>query len=253
MQRSLRINQTTQSIMDTTTYVALSGEFARDQEMAVLANNIANMSTPGFKGERMMFEEYLASSPAGNKISYVVQAGNNHDMSQGPITQTGNSLDVALNGVGWLSVTTPNGTQYTRDGHLELDPQGELVTSNGYLLQGDGGAPIVVPPNAGQVTIAPDGTVATQQGSIGHIPVVDFANPQLMTAESNGLYNTTEAPQPVTTTQIMQGAVEGSNIQPVLAMTRLMTAAREMTAAKNFGDAENTRLKTAIERLGKTV
>jgi flagellar basal-body rod protein FlgF len=239
--------------MDTTTYVALSGQFARDQEMAVMANNIANMSSPGFKAERMMFSEYLAQTPAGNAISYVTQAGNNHDMSQGPLSQTGNPLDVALNGDGWLAITTSNGTSYTRDGHLQLDAQGELITSNGNLLQGDGGAPIVVPPNSGTITIAPDGTVSTQQGTIGHIPVVAFANPQAMTAEANGLYDTTEAPQPVTNTQIMQGALEGSNIQPVLAITRLMNAAREMTSAKNFSDAENTRLKTAIERLGKTV
>jgi flagellar basal-body rod protein FlgF len=239
--------------MDTTTYVALSGQFARDQEMAVMANNIANMSSPGFKAERMMFSEYLAQTPAGNAISYVTQSGNNHDMSQGPLSQTGNPLDVALNGDGWLAITTSNGTSYTRDGHFQLDAQGELITSNGNLLQGDGGAPIVVPPNSGTITIAPDGTVSTLQGTIGHIPVVAFANPQAMTAEANGLYNTTEAPQPVTNTQIMQGALEGSNIQPVLAITRLMNAAREMTAAKNFSDAENTRLKTAIERLGKTV
>jgi flagellar basal-body rod protein FlgF len=240
--------------MDTTTYVALSGQFARDQEMAVMANNIANSSTPGFKAERMMFSEYLARTPAGNAISYVTQAGNNHDMSQGPLSQTGNPLDVALNGDGWLAITTPTGTtSYTRDGHFQLDAQGELITSNGNLLQGDGGAPLVLPPNSGPVTIAPDGTVSTQQGPVGHIPVVAFANPQLMTAQGDGLYDTTEAPQPVTTTTISQGSLEGSNIQPVLAMTRLMNAAREMTAAKNFSDAENTRLQTAIQRLGKTV
>lgn len=239
--------------MDTSTYIALSGQFARDQEMAVLANNIANMSTPGFKAERMMFSEYLANSPGGNQISYVAQAGNNHDMSQGPLGHTGNSLDIALNGAGWLSVTTPNGTSYTRSGHFQLDPQGELVTSNGYLLQGDGGAALVVPAGAGEVTISPDGTVATRQGILGHIPVVTFDNPQLMTAEANGLYNTTEASQPIKTTQVVQGAVEDSNLQPVLAMTRLMSGAREMTAIKNFAEAENNRLKTAIERLGKTV
>lgn len=239
--------------MDTSTYIALSGQFARDQEMAVLANNVANMSTPGFKGERMMFSEFLANAAGGSRISYVTQAGNNHDMSQGPLSHTGNSLDVALNGTGWLAVTTPNGTSYTRSGHFQLDPQGQIITSNGYQLQGDGGAALVVPDGAGDVTINPDGTVATRQGIIGHIPVVTFDNQQLMTAEANGLYNTTEAPQPIRTTQVVQGMVEESNIQPVLAMTRLMSGAREMTAVKNFADAENTRLKTAIERLGKTV
>jgi len=240
--------------MDTSTYVSLSGLAARDQEMAVLANNLANMSTPGFKAERMMFSEYLANAPGGSQISYVTQAGNNHDMSAGPLSHTGNALDIALNGEGWLAVTTPTGTSYTRSGHFQLDPQGEVVSSNGYLLQGDGGAPIVVPADAGNVTISPDGTVSTAQGAtLGHIPVVTFANPQLMTAEANNLYDTTEAPQPITTTQVMQGTIEDSNLQPILAITRLVNAAREMTAVKNFGDAENNRIKTAIERLGKTV
>jgi flagellar basal-body rod protein FlgF len=239
--------------MDTSTYISLSGMAARDQEMAVLANNIANMSSPGFKAERMMFSEYLANAVGGSQISYVTQAGNNHDMSQGPLNHTGNPLDVALNGDGWMAITTPAGTSYTRSGHFQLDPQGEIVTSNGYQLQGDGGAPIVVPAGAGDVTISPDGTVSTRQGTIGRIPVVTFANPQVMTAEANNLYNTGEAPQPTTTTPVMQGTVEDSNLQPVLAITRLMNAAREMTAEKNFGDAENNRLKTAIERLGKTV
>ena len=240
--------------MDTNTYIALSGEFARDQEMAVLANNIANMSSPGFKAERMMFQEYLATSPAGNRISYVTQAGNNHDMSAGPLSQTGNPLDVALNGEGWLAISQPDGTTgYTRSGHFQLDAQGEIVTSMGYMLQGDGGAPLVAPPNSGPITIAPDGTVSTRQGTIGHIPVVTFANQQSMVSQANGLYSSTEAPQPIATTQVVQGTIEGSNLQPVLAITRLMSAAREYTAAKNFGDAENTRLQTAIQRLGKTV
>lgn len=239
--------------MDISTYIALSGEAARDQQMAVLANNIANMSTPGFKAERMMFAEYLANAPGGQQVSYVTQAGNNHDMSQGPLNHTGNPLDIALSGEGWLAITTPTGTSYTRSGHFQLDPQGELVTANGYPLQGDGGAPIVVPSGSGDVTINPDGTVATQQGIIGHIPIVTFANPQAMTAEANNLYNSSEVPQPITTTPVEQGTIEDSNLQPILAMTQLMNASREMTSEKNFGDAENTRLTTAIQRLGKTV
>ena len=239
--------------MDTTTYIALSGEAAREQQMAVLANNIANMSTPGFKGERMLFSEYLANAAGGSQIAYVTQAGNNHDMSEGPLKQTGNPLDIALNGAGWLAVTTPNGTEYTRSGHFQLDPQGEIITSSGYQLQNDTGGPIVVPADAGPVTIGADGTVATADGTIGHIPVVDFANPQLMVAQANGLYDTTETPQPVKTTTIAQGAIEDSNVQPILAMTQLLNAANELKAAKTFSDAENDRLKTAIEQLGKTV
>lgn len=239
--------------MDTTTYIALSGEAARQQEMDVMANNIANMSTPGFKAERMMFSEYLASAPGGSEIAYVTQAGNDHDMSEGPINHTGNPLDLALNGKGWLAVTTPNGTSYTRSGHFQLDSQGDLVTSDGYQLQGDGGAPIVVPADSGPITIGADGTVSTSQGTIGHIPVVSFADPQHMVAEANGLYDTTQAPETITTTPVVQGAIEGSNVKPILAMTQLLNSVHQLTAAKNFADAENKRLKEAIQQLGKTV
>jgi len=240
--------------MDVSTYIALSGQLAREKQMDVLANNIANMSTPGFKAERMNFNEYLAAAVGSDPSSYVADAAHNRDMSQGPLSRTGNPLDLALNGDGWLSVTTPDGnTSYTRSGHFQLDTAGELVTSSGGILQGDGGAPIVVPLNSGEVTIAPDGTVSTRQGTIGHIPVVTFANEQAMTAEGSGLYTTTDASQPILTTQIVQGSIEEANIQPVLAMTRLMATAQEMTMAKNFSDAENNRIETAIQRLGKTV
>src|SRR5215469_13756093 len=105
--------------MDTSTYIVLSGQFARQRQMDVLANNIANLSTPGFKGERTMFKEYVAKASGGtDPSSYVDIVGNARDMAQGPLTRTGNPLDVALNGDGFFAVTTAAGTQYTRNGHL---------------------------------------------------------------------------------------------------------------------------------------
>ncbi len=239
--------------MEISTYVALSGQYARQREMKVLANNIANMSTPGFKQERLLFSQYVAQSQKGGPVAYVTDDGNNLDMRQGPLTRTGNSLDVALNGEGWLAVTTPSGTSYTRDGHLQLNAQGQLVTTDGYLLQGDGGAPISVPANAGAITIGTDGTVSTPQGTIGHIPVFKFANEQLMVPQSGNLYTTKQTPQPATSTKIMQGMIEGSNVQPILAITQLLTAAHQLTAAKDFSDGQNTLLKNAIDQLGKTI
>ena len=123
--------------MDTSTYIALSGQTVREHQMEVLANNIANLSTPGFKAEKMMFQEYLSKPTDGSDpSSYVVSQGNARDMSQGPLNHTGNPLDVALNGAGFLTVTTPSGDQYTRNGHLQIDTQGELVTSAGFVVQG---------------------------------------------------------------------------------------------------------------------
>jgi flagellar basal-body rod protein FlgF len=240
--------------MDNSTYIALSGQTAREHQMEVLANNIANLSTPGFKAEKMMFQEYLSKSPDGSDpSSYVVSQGNARDMSQGPMTHTSNPLDIALNGAGFLTVTTPSGNQYTRNGHLQLDSQGELVTSAGFVVQGDGGSPIVIPAGAGSITIGKDGTVATDKQTIGKISVVNFDNPQLLAETQGGLFTTTQAAQPVTGTNVEQGTIEDANIQPVVEMTKLMNAAHEIGMAKNFADGEHTRLKNAIDRLGKTV
>jgi flagellar basal-body rod protein FlgF len=240
--------------MDTSTYIALSGQNARQHQMEVLANNIANLSTPGFKAEKMMFQEYLSKPTDGSDpSSYVVSQGNARDMSQGPLNHTGNPLDVALNGAGFMTVTTPTGNQYTRNGHLQLDNQGELVTSAGLIVQGDGGSPIVIPAGAGSITIGKDGTVATDKQTIGKIAVVNFDNPQLLAETQSGLYTTTQTAQPATTTNVEQGTIEEANIQPVVEMTKLMNAAHEIGMAKNFADGEHTRIKNAIDRLGKTV
>jgi flagellar basal-body rod protein FlgF len=240
--------------MENSTYIALSGQNARQRQMDVLANNIANLSTPGFKGETMMFQEYLSKSPdGGDPSSYVEIAGNSRDMSQGPMTHTGNPLDIALNGPGFLSVNTPGGTAYTRSGHLQIDAQGELVTSAGFVVQNASGAPIVIPTGAGQITIGSDGTVSTRQGTIAKIGVVNFDNPQALAEDQGGLFTTTQAPNPVTTTQVEQGTIEESNVQPVLEMTQLMQVSHDIGTAKSFADGEHNRLKNAIDRLGKTI
>ena len=239
--------------MDNSTYIALSGQMAREHQMEVLANNIANLSTPGFKAEKLMFREYMSGAAGSDESSYVVSAGNARDMGQGPMNHTGNPLDIALNGPGFLTVTTPSGNQYTRNGHLQLDSQGELVTSAGFIVQGDGGSPIVIPAGAGQLTIGKDGTVATDKQTIGKIAVVNFDNPQALAETQGGLYTTTQTAQAVTTTNVEQGTIEDANIQPVVEMTKLMNVAHEIGMAKNFADGENTRLKNAIDRLGKTV
>lgn len=240
--------------MDTSTYIALSGQTVREHQMEVLANNIANLSTPGFKAEKMMFQEYLMKPTDGSDpSSYVVSQGNARDMSQGPLTHTGNPLDVALHGAGFLTVTTPSGDQYTRNGHLQIDTQGELVTSAGFIVQGEGGSPIVIPSGAASITIGKDGTVATDKQTVGKIAVVNFDNPQALAETQGGLFSTTQIPQPATGTNVEQGTIEEANIQPVVEMTKLMNAAHEIGVAKNFADGEHTRLKNAIDRLGKTI
>ncbi len=238
--------------MDAPSSVALSGQLVREQQMDVLANNIANLSTVGFKGQSMVFAEMLTGSE-GERAAYVRDAGTVRDWSQGPLTRTGNSLDVALQGAGFLEVATAAGTRYTRDGRMKLDAQGQLVTLEGDAILGQGDQPILVPQGTGPLTITQDGSISTKGGTVGQLAVVSFDQLQGLEAEENGLYSTDEAPTPATDTQVVQGSVEESNVQPVIEMTRLMQAASAVGRAKTFQDQEAERHKSAIDRLAKTV
>jgi flagellar basal-body rod protein FlgF len=238
--------------MDSPSSVALSGQLVREQQMDLLANNIANLSTVGFKGQSMIFAEYLTSAN-GERAAYVKDAGTVRDWSQGPLTHTGNSLDVALQGEGFLQIQTANGIRYTRDGRMKLDANGQLVDLDGDPVLGDGGQPLDVPQGSSPLTIGQDGVITTNGGTIGKLGVVTFDQLQDLEAENDGLYNTDDSPTPATDTRVMQGMVEESNVQPVLEITRLMEASRAVSRAKTFQDNEADRHKSAIDRLAKTV
>jgi len=239
--------------MENPSYVALSGQIARERQMELLANNIANLSTTGFKAQRMVFAQYLANTADGQSIAYVEDAGTVRDFGQGPLTRTSSQFDVALQGAGFIEVQTAAGTRYTRDGRMKLSPDGNLVTLEGDAVLGQGDRPIAIPSGTATVTIGQDGTIATEQGAIGRLAVVNFDNLQALSAEADGLYSTDQTPTPVTDTKVMQGMVEESNVQPVLEITRMMSASRSFGAAKNFTDGEADRHKNAIDRLAKVV
>ncbi|HUK60760.1 MAG TPA: flagellar basal-body rod protein FlgF [Stellaceae bacterium] len=238
--------------MDTPSSVALSGQLVREQQMDVLANNIANLSTVGFKGQSMIFAELLTNT-TGERAAYVRDAGTVRDWSQGSLTRTGNSLDVALQGSGFLEVGTPAGTRYTRDGRMKLDAQGQLVTLQGDPVLAQGDQPILIPQGSGTLTITQDGSISSKNGTIGQLAVVSFDQLQGLEAEQNGLYATDEGPTQSTDTKVVQGSIEESNVQAVLEMTRLMEASRAVSRAKTFQDNEADRHKNAIDRLAKTV
>ncbi len=239
-------------MMDNASSVALSGQVARDRQMDVLANNIANLSTTSFKGEGVVFAT-LVSTASGTAVRYVQDAGTVRDWSQGPLNRTGNSLDLALQGQGFFEVQTPQGIRYTRDGRMKLDATGQLVTLEGNPVLGDGASPIAVPANTTDITIGEDGTLTTPTGSVGKLAVVNFDSLQGVAAETDGLYATEQAATPATDAKVEQGMLEGSNVQPITEMTRLMQASRAVGQAKSFQDNESDRHKTAIDRLAKTV
>lgn len=241
--------------MDNTTLVTLSGQLANYQAMDIIANNLANMSTAGFKREAPQFEQYMAQlqadpgQPSPAPLSFVQSNGILRDLSEGPLQKTGNPFDLAISGKGYFQVQTPNGPRFTRDGHFSLNQDGVIVDGSGYPLIGDGG-PITVTADDGSVNIGPDGTVSGKQGQIGTVKLVDFTNPGAMTKEGDGLYTTTEQPQPASSGTILQGMIEGSNVQPLAEMSRMIEIMRAYQANAALTQSQQQLMTSSIDKLG---
>jgi flagellar basal-body rod protein FlgF len=246
--------------MENSLLVSLSQQLATYRAMDVIANNIANVSTPGFKRDSAKFEEYVAMMrPAeGQKgmqpVSFVKDAGVTRDTGQGNIEQTGATYDLAISGKGYFAVQTPAGMRYTRDGHFTLDGSGNLVTSQGYQVQGDGGA-ITIAPTDGDINIAPDGMISSVVNGVGNqlgkIKVVDFADDTLLTKQGSSLYSTGQTPNTPATVNIRQGALEASNVQPVIEISKMLEVQRAYEATANLSKSEEDMMRQAIDRLGQ--
>lgn len=217
--------------MENTTYVALSSQAALWRQLEVVANNMANANTPAYKGEEVMFTDYLvksksANTPFGVNVAYVQDIGTLRDTREGPLTKTSDPLDVALHGDGYFVIDTPAGQRYSRSGHFRLDENGMMVTAAGYPVLQSNDTPIVFAPNEASIEIAGDGTVSTENGMIGKMKVVRFANPQELMSAGDSTYQTDAQPITVERATMTQGMLEDSNVQPVVEMTKMMTILR---------------------------
>lgn len=248
--------------MENSLLVGLSRQATLERHFAVIANNLANINTNGFKGDQTLFEEYLSSGahednfrPADRRVSYVQDRGTFHDMSQGALQPTGNPLDVAISGSGFLAVQTAAGERYTRDGNLQINSTGQLVTNSGEVVLGTGGA-IVFQPTDHDIAISQDGTVTVQEGASrtdsirGKLRVVSFANAQGLLKQGNNLYSAPNgAAQQDTKSTVQQGFVEKSNINSVVEMSRMIEINRTYANIASMLAAEHDLHKSAIEKL----
>jgi len=243
--------------METTSYIALSRQAALWRQMDMVANNLANMNTPSFKGEHMMFRDYVvkaraADRPFGDRVAFVQDVSIYRDMSEGALTQTSNPLDVAVRGNGFMVIDTPQGPRYTRNGHFRLDESGQMVTADGFPVLSNSDQPFFFAPNEQNVTIAADGTVSTENGQVGKIRVVGFENAQDLRKVSGGLFETEAQPQDVDRPQVVQGMIEESNIKPVVEVTKMIELQRSYEAVQRMIDNESERVRKAIDVLGRT-
>lgn len=242
--------------MENTIYIGLSRAQTLQTAMDLTSNNIANMDTPGYRGQNPLFIEYL-SKPQGktetnDPISMVYDYGQYQSTKPGPLQRTGNPTDVALSGPGFFGVQTKDGVQYTRAGNFALNASGQLVTPSGLLVAGQGGGPITIPRDATEIKISEDGTISTDQGQIGQIGVTEFDNLQDLEPTGDNLYKAAKGGKPATETKVMQGMVEGSNVQPVIEMTRMVGILREYQSVQRLLQGEHERIRSAVQRLSRT-
>jgi flagellar basal-body rod protein FlgF len=243
------------SSMDHVSLLSLSYQLAAFRSIDVIANNIANVSTPGFKRESVKFEEYLQNvRPAeGQKgtqqMSFVKDAGVLRDLSGGRLETTGAPFDLAINGNGYFAIQTPQGERYTRNGHFTLNAEGIVVTQQGDPLLGDGG-PITIAPDDGDISFGTDGTISGKQGQLGKVRMVDFANQRELQKQGDSLYSTTQAANPATGATLSQGMLESSNVQPVVEISRMIEIMRAYEATSTLEKGSSDMKRQAIQKLG---
>ena len=249
--------------MENTFLVGLSQQIASHRSMEVIANNLANLSTPAFKKESVAFEEYLTNVPATETegggitpVSFVLDRGVVRDLSSGRLEQTNGVLDFALEGPGYFVVDTPQGERYTRNGHFQLNNQGQVVTDDGYLVQSDGGA-IALQQQDSDIAVGPDGTISikNQVGAsvqlLGKMRIVNFADERMLKKAGASLFDAAGQPAtPATEARVHQGVVEKSNVEAVIEITKMIDVLRAYQASTEMTKQSEEMYRRAIEQLG---
>jgi len=244
--------------MQNTTDIALSRLIAQQRAMDVTANNVANADTPGYKAQRVLFSDWLSPqrgtsiSGGDRSLAYTQDRATYRDNSAGAMSQTGNALDIAIAGDGFFTVQTPQGVRLTRAGRFALQPDGTISDINGNALLDTTGKPLQIAAGDTDISVASDGTLATRTGTIGKIAVVTANDMNSLHAQGSRLFDSGSGTTPATDPKLVQGAVEDSNVQPVLEMTRMMNQLREFQYVSELVQSENDRVQGAIDKITKT-
>lgn len=242
--------------------IGLSRQTILERQLDVIANNVANVNTAGYKADNSLFEEYLSSGAhednfvgSDRRISFVQDRGTFRDFTQGAVEQTKNPLDVAIDGSAFLVVQTPAGERYTRDGGMQLNNVGQLVTVAGNPVLGTGG-PIIFQPTDHDINVTPDGTITVVEGNgrtdsiRGKLRLVSFPDAQKLLKEGLNLYTAGEgSAQPDIKSTVRQGFIEKSNVNAVAEMSRMIEVSRAYTQIATLLQQQSDLHKAAIQQL----
>jgi flagellar basal-body rod protein FlgF len=232
-------------------YVGLSAQLALNRRLETLAQNMANVSTAGYRAEEISFSS-LISRTAPEPVSFVSKGESYISSRPGGIKETGNPLDVAVTGDAWLAFESPRGTVLTRDGRLRMSPTGELETINGFRVLDVGGSPIQMDPNGGPPTIARDGVLVQNGRRVGALGLFTTEpSAKLTRFENSGVIPDKPAnPQlDANAAGLLQGYIEGSNVDPVMEVTRLIAVQRTFEAVTAAMNEVESSLSEAIRGL----
>jgi flagellar basal-body rod protein FlgF len=234
--------------MGTAGYAILSRQTGLMQEMQVVANNIANAATTGYRQEGLVFSEYVSSS-GKSSVSMGRAQVQNTSMGQGGLTQTNGDLDLAIEGDGFFMVETPSGNRLTRAGNFAPNAIGDLVNMSGYRVLDAGGSPVFVPTGVGGVEIASDGTLSAEGQPIGQIGLFQAGDETRLIREDGVMFRAEGEVKPADTAQILQGFLESSNVNPLGQVARMIEIQRAYEMGQSFLEAEDERIRNSVKSL----
>ncbi|WP_185983609.1 flagellar basal-body rod protein FlgF [Aureimonas mangrovi] len=238
--------------MQTSIPVALSAQIATEKRLDTIAHNLANLRTAGFRAEEVKFETVLSTTER-SRVAFVSSGDRYLSTRAGELTATGNDLDIAVSGDGWLAFQGPNGPVYTRDGRMMMGIEGDLTTLTGRPILDVGGAPLQLDPAGGPIEIARDGMIMQNGAQVGAVGLFQMQpETQLTRFDTSGVLPDKQ-PVPVVEfgeTGVVQRFVEGSNVNPILEITRLIEVQRAFEQAASLTQASERALDSAIAALG---
>ncbi|MEQ8345268.1 MAG: flagellar basal-body rod protein FlgF [Sneathiellaceae bacterium] len=240
--------------MENTVYITLSRMTALRRQMDITANNIANMSTTGFKGERVLFEEVVDNPGTKNATSYVQDFGLVRDLTNGPLEPTMRPLDVALEGDGYFVIAGPEGEFYSRNGAFTLNADGELTHVSGFQVLGDNGQPIVLEDQTDRPVIDAAGVVTDGSGNeVGRLDVVAFDDQRDLRSVGNTLFTTEANPRAAEDFIVTQFALEGSNVKAIQEMTNMILLSNQFISAQKMVDKDDSLDRKMIQNVGRPI